>query len=52
MVPAVRPIPSGLQQWWGLTRRLIAPTLRNGEVAVGVAVSVAVTAGLYIPLNR
>lgn len=47
-----RPVPSGLQQWWVLTRRLVAPTLRNGEVAVGVAVSVAATASLYIPLNR
>ncbi|MBX7434870.1 ABC transporter permease [Mycobacterium sp. Y57] len=47
-----RPAPSGAQQWWVLTRRLIAPTLRNGEVAVGVAVSVAATASLYIPLNR
>jgi len=47
-----RPIPSGTQQWWVLTARLIAPTLRNGEVAVGVAVSVAATASLYIPLNR
>ena len=35
-----------------LTTRLIAPTLRNGEVAVGVAVSVAATASFYIPLNR
>jgi len=52
MLPGVRPIPSGLQQWWVLTRRLVAPTWRNGEAAVGVAVSVAVTAGLYIPLNR
>lgn len=49
---AARPTPSGLQQWWVLTARLIAPSLRNGEVAVGVAVSVAVTASLYIPLNR
>ena len=49
---AVRPAPSGLQQWWVLTIRLIAPSLRNGEVAVGVAVSVAATASLYIPLNR
>ncbi len=49
---AVRPAPSGLQQWWVLTTRLIAPTLRNGEVAVGVAVSAAATASLYIPLNR
>ena len=36
----------------GAETRLIAPTLRNGEVAVGVAVSVAATASLYIPLNR
>jgi ABC-2 type transport system permease protein len=49
---AVRPVPSTAQQWWVLTTRLIAPTLRNGEVAVGVAVSVAATASLYIPLNR
>jgi len=47
-----RPSPSGLQQWWVLTSRLIAPTLRNGEVAVGIAVSAAATASLYIPLNR
>ena len=49
---ATRPAPSGAQQWWVLTTRMIAPTLRNGEVAVGVAVSVAATASLYIPLNR
>lgn len=49
---ATRPAPSGAQQWWVLTTRLIGPTLRNGEVAVGVAVSVAATASLYIPLNR
>ncbi len=49
---AARPTPSGLHQWWVLTKRLIAPTLRNGEAAVGVAVSVAATASLYIPLNR
>ncbi len=48
----LRPTPSGLQQWWVLTSRLVAPTLRNGEVAVGVAVSAAATASLYIPLNR
>lgn len=52
VLPDARPIPSGLAQWWVLTKRLIAPTWRNGEVAVGVAVSVAVTAGLYLPLNR
>jgi ABC-2 type transport system permease protein len=49
---ADRPSPAGLQQWWVLTTRLVAPTLRNGEVVLGVAVSVAATASLYIPLNR
>lgn len=52
VVTALRPSPSGVQQWWVLTMRLVAPTLRNGEVAVGVAVTVAVTVSLYIPLNR
>jgi ABC-2 type transport system permease protein len=47
-----RPVPSSRQQWWVLTSRLITPSLRNGEVAVGVVVSVAATASLYIPLNR
>ena len=31
-----RPVPSSRQQWWVLTSRLITPSLRNGEVAVGV----------------
>ncbi|MET0701400.1 MAG: ABC transporter permease [Mycobacterium sp.] len=47
-----RPTPSTVQQWWVLTTRMVAPTLRNGEVAVGVAASAAVTASFYIPLNR
>lgn len=51
-VASTRTSPSGVGQWWVLTTRLIAPTVRNGEVAVGVAVTVAVTAALYIPLNR
>jgi ABC-2 type transport system permease protein len=51
-VAAVRTSPSTIRQWWVLTVRLIAPSVRNGEVAVGVAVTVAVTASLYIPLNR
>jgi len=52
VLPDVRPHPSGRAQWWVLTARLVGPMWRNGEVAVGVAVSVAVTASLYIPLNR
>lgn len=51
-VTATGTSPSGMRQWWVLTVRLIAPTLRNGEVAVGVAVTVAVTASIYIPLHR
>ena len=52
VLPDARPVPSGVHQWRVLTARLVAPTWRNGEVAVGVAVSAAVTASLYIPLNR
>ena len=52
VLPEGRPTPSGLQQWRVLSERLIAPTWRNGEVVVGIAVSIAVTAGLYLPLNR
>lgn len=52
VLPGARPIPSGRTQWWVLTARLVAPMWRNGELAVSVAVSVAVTASLYIPLNR
>lgn len=48
---AVRPVPSTVAQWWVLTTRMVAPSLRNGEVAVGVAVSVAATASLYVPLK-
>ena len=49
---AVRATPSTVQQWWVLTTRLIAPSLRNGEVAVGITASVAATASFYVPLNR
>ena len=49
---AARPARPPSQQWWVLTTRMIAPTLRNGEVAVGIAASVAATASFYIPLNR
>ena len=49
---AVRPRPSALQQWWVLTVRSIAPSLRNGELATAVAASVIFTAGFYIPLKE
>jgi ABC-2 type transport system permease protein len=47
-----RAAPATVQQWWVLTSRLIAPSLRNGEVALGIVTSVVATAGFYIPLNR
>jgi ABC-2 type transport system permease protein len=39
-------------QWWVLTVRFIAPTLRNGELAITIASSIVFTAGFYIPLHR
>jgi ABC-2 type transport system permease protein len=47
-----RPQPSMGTQWWVLTTRFIAPTLRNGELAITIAVSVVFTAGFYIPLHQ
>lgn len=47
-----RPSPSPLRQWWVLTVRVIAPTVRNGELLIAIAMSVGFTAGLYLPLNR
>lgn len=47
-----RPRPSTVGQWWVLTTRLIAPSLRNGEVATGVVAVVVFAAGWYIPLNH
>ena len=44
--------PSPLAQWWVLTKRFIAPTLRNGELVVTIASSVVFTAGFYIPLHQ
>ncbi|SPM37627.1 ABC-type multidrug transport system, permease component, partial [Mycobacterium rhizamassiliense] len=44
--------PSVRAQWWVLTNRFIAPTLRNGELAITIAASVVFTAGFYIPLHE
>ena len=48
----VQPRPSTRAQWWVLTARFIAPTLRNGELAITIASSIVFTAGFYIPLNQ
>ncbi|SON62541.1 Doxorubicin resistance ABC transporter permease protein DrrB [Mycobacterium simulans] len=50
--PAVpRSQPSGLRQWWVLTVRFIAPSLRNGELITVVGASIAFTAAFYIPFS-
>lgn len=49
---SARPEPSTVGQWWVLTSRLVAPTLRNGEVLTAIVASVVFTAGWYIPLNH
>jgi ABC-2 type transport system permease protein len=45
------PRPSMRQQWWVLTARFIAPTLRNGELITAIGASVAFTVGFYIPFS-
>jgi ABC-2 type transport system permease protein len=47
-----RPQPSSFGQWWVLTRRMVAPTLRNGEILTVMVASAAFTACWYIPLNN
>lgn len=49
---AVRSRPSTFGQWWVLTSRLVAPTLRNGDVLTSMVASVVFTAGWYIPLSH
>lgn len=47
-----RPAPSTLQQWWVLTLRVIAPTLRNGELLIAIALSAIFTVSFYLPLKQ
>ena len=42
---------SPLVQWWVLSRRLIAPTFRNGEIATSILAPVVFTLGFFVPLN-
>ena len=43
------PSPSPLRQWWVLTVRVIAPTVRNGELLIAITMSAGFTAGLSSP---
>ncbi len=52
MSSAVRPKPSMIQQWWVLTARAIAPTLRNGELLISVVLSGIFTVCYYFPLKQ
>src|SRR5262245_4033011 len=49
---AVRPATSTVAQWWVLTGRVIAPTLRSGELLTPAVAAVICTAGFYIPLKQ
>jgi ABC-2 type transport system permease protein len=48
---AVGQRPSALGQWWVLTTRFIAPTLRNGELITAIGASVSFAVGFYIPFS-
>ena len=49
---ADRPGISTLSQWWVLTARLVAPSIRNGEVFTTIVAVVVFAVGWYIPLNN
>lgn len=42
--------PSAVTQWWVLTCRVIAPSLRNGEVFLAIISPVFFTVAIYLPL--
>lgn len=46
-----RPNPSTFRQWWVLTLRVTARTLRNWELLAAIAASVVFTVGYYLPLK-
>lgn len=48
----LRPDPSTLQQWWVLTVRSVAPTLRNGELLISLVLSGIFTISYYLPLKK
>ena len=47
-----RPKPSTVRQWWALSIRAIAPTLRNGELLMAMSLSGVFTVSLYLPLKN
>ncbi|MEU7628823.1 antibiotic transporter [Nocardia sp. NPDC049220] len=47
----IRAAPMRTQQWWVLSTRLIAPSVRTGEVLASVLAPATFTASFYIPLR-
>lgn len=43
--------PPMLRQWWVLTIRFIAPTLRNGELITAIGASLSFAIGFYVPFS-
>jgi ABC-2 type transport system permease protein len=48
----MRPNPSPIRQWWVLSVRVIAPSLRNGELLIAMALPAVFTVSLYLPLKN
>ncbi len=48
----MRPNPSPIRQWWVLSVRVIAPSLRNGELLMAMSLSAVFTVSLYLPLKN
>ncbi|MEV6429640.1 ABC transporter permease [Nocardia sp. NPDC051463] len=51
LVATPRPHTAPVAQWWVLTRRLIRPSWRNGELFTAVLAPTLFTLGFYTPLN-
>ena len=47
-----RPNPSPFRQWWVLTVRVMAPTIRSGELLIAISLSAVFTASFYLPLKH
>lgn len=52
ILATTRPRPSAIRQWWVLTGRVVRPTLRNGELAISVAMSASFSVNFYLPLRQ
>ncbi|MGW4767606.1 ABC transporter permease [Nocardia sp. NPDC004278] len=51
LVDAPPPRMATMAQWWALTRRLVRPSWRNGELIMALLAPAVFTVGFYVPLN-